>query len=77
MEVGPVIVSALILDQFTGYTRVHTRTLPLLSTILSDATLRLERNRPREHTYIQRYIMYSHVQAPARNRTYTNDSTKP
>jgi len=27
LEVGPVIVSALILDQFTGYTRVCARTL--------------------------------------------------
>lgn len=49
VEVGPVIVSALILDQFTGYTRVY-RALPLLSTTLLDATFRLERNQPREHT---------------------------
>lgn len=38
LEVGPVIVSALILDQFTGYTRVCASTNPPTRRSVSSAT---------------------------------------
>lgn len=73
VEVGPVIVSALILDQFTGYTRVYALSpfsLQPSSTrrSVSSATnpVNIHAHTHKRHTHVQRCIMYSHVRTLAR-----------